>query len=498
MKRAAGRVLALELAALALAALALHAPDFTVTDMDGYYHLRHAWLYGTLGPWLHEFPWVECSAIHDQGADLWYGFHVLLIPLTWLSDLVLALRAGAVAVTLASLLAVHAAVRRLDAAWPIVWTLLFAFGSADLSFRLTMLRPHPLSLGLCLWLFALLAGPRPARWPALLAVSALLAWIHLALAWIPGLVLAAASAERLARERRWPDPAQALAVAGGTALGALARPNPAGALRLAWIQVVEVQRAKSQGALQVGHELVPLDLGTFAGQLSPLLILLLAGAALIWGCGRAERRAARWSGFALALAFLALACASARRATELFIGFAVLSLAGAVTAGRRLAPRALPALAAAAVALLALRAWPVAREYRRFVAQPFAFAPECMRGAATWLAAHAAPDEVALNVHWDRFAQLFFWNPRNRYVNGMDPIFEYAHDPRLCLAHELLAHDAAEGIATDLRAVVRRGFGASYVVTERSRTPRLVERLAHEPGFEPVFDGGDEVVFRVR
>src|SRR5262245_55149153 len=157
MKRAAGRVLALELAALALAALALHAPDFTVTDVDGYYHLRHAWVYGTLGPWLHEFPWVECSAIHDQGADLWYGFHVLLIPLTWLSDLVLALRAGAVAVTLASLLAVHAAVRRLDAAWPIVWTLLFALGSADLSFRLTMLRPHPLSLGLCLWLFALLA-----------------------------------------------------------------------------------------------------------------------------------------------------------------------------------------------------------------------------------------------------------------------------------------------------------------------------------------------------
>src|SRR5262249_58306781 len=137
----------------------------------------------------------------------------------------------------------------------------------------------------------------------------------------------------------------------------------------------------------------------------------------------------------------------------------------------------------------AVGAWPAAGEYRRFLAQPFAFAPERMRGAATWLAAQGAPDEVALNVHWDRFAQLFFWNPRNRYVNGMDPIFEYAHDPRLCLAHELLAHDAAEGIATDLRAVVRRGFGASYVVTERSRTPRLVERLAPEPAFEPGFAG---------
>jgi len=517
-------------AVILVLALSLHAPGFVVTDADGYYHLRHAWVYATEGPLAHAFPWVQASAIRAEAADLWYGFHLLLVPLTWLTDPAQAIRVGAFGVTGGALGLAFLALRRLGAAMPLGWTALLAVASADLAFRLTMLRPHALSLGAVLWLFALLHAPEPAdrrgspAWLPAFLVAGLLAWMHLALAWVAVVVLVAAALATAVLTRAMPAWRPACGLLGGLVAGWLARPRPLGAARLAWIQVVEFQRAKARGAIQVGHELLPLDLPLFVSQLAPLA-LAAAGTATLLLASRPRRThpapsAATWSALALSAAFLTLGFASARRATEFFVGFTVLFLARAwsdlaradAPVRRRAAAPAwnrrsvTTAALAILVAFCALRALPVVREYRRLVS--FHFAPERFRQTGAWLAEHAA-GQVAFNAHWDRFAQLFCWNPRTYYINGMDPIFEYAVSPRLHGIHHLLSVDAIEtfvtpegrrraGIDKDLRTLLAEDFGARWIVTEGQRTPRLVQYLSSAPEFERAFAAGDELVFRIR
>ena len=76
------------LAAVAVFAAAIHARLHSPADADSYYHVRHARLYLTGGVLQTAFPWAQYSVIRTHAADLWYGFHVLLLPLASLDDLV--------------------------------------------------------------------------------------------------------------------------------------------------------------------------------------------------------------------------------------------------------------------------------------------------------------------------------------------------------------------------------------------------------------------------
>src|SRR3989344_9023155 len=75
----------------------------TLGGIDGYYHIRHAWIYATQGIFNSDFPWLQYSAMGQLGADIWYGFHLLLIPFSFFGDLLLGLRLAATIITFAAL-----------------------------------------------------------------------------------------------------------------------------------------------------------------------------------------------------------------------------------------------------------------------------------------------------------------------------------------------------------------------------------------------------------
>ncbi|HEY7410136.1 MAG TPA: hypothetical protein VII13_05315, partial [Vicinamibacteria bacterium] len=83
----AGLPHAASLLAIALGSTVLHSLSVNFPDPDSFYHLRHAWVYATRGLAHGSFPWLEFSLVGRTGADLWYGFHVLLVPLTGFGDL---------------------------------------------------------------------------------------------------------------------------------------------------------------------------------------------------------------------------------------------------------------------------------------------------------------------------------------------------------------------------------------------------------------------------
>src|SRR5262249_18679948 len=84
-----------------------------IADSDSFYHIRHAWEYRIRGIGDSSFPWAQYSAVRTCGADIWYGFHLLMIPVTLLHPLLNGIYGGAFAVTVASLWLLFLAFRRL-------------------------------------------------------------------------------------------------------------------------------------------------------------------------------------------------------------------------------------------------------------------------------------------------------------------------------------------------------------------------------------------------
>ncbi len=488
-----------------------------VSDVDSFYHMRHSWLYRANGFFDSSFPWAQFSVVRVQAADLWYGFHILTIPLTWLGSLVDAIYVGGFLVTVSSLSLFFLCFRKLGVRWPLFWVFFLALICADVLYRLTMVRPHPLSLGLNLLLFSLLVGkPEKATRVAIFLVAAALAWLHLALIWLPVFVVGLVCLVRLLHRQspRWAD---VMAFVPGLTLGVLLRPHPFGALHLAYVQVVKLLLEK-QGDLNLsfGIELYPFYWQAFVDMFVPITILLAGAIGYLLWMRRSRQwlrldldtRVALWASLLLGLVFYVMSFTVARRSHEVFFGAATIFLALVFHRARQPSRHSFGAQLGVPAALLAVLALPFDISILDEI-EARAFHPGKMQAVGEWLHSHAQPGEVVFHTHWDRFAELFFWNPGNYYINGMDPIFEYAYDPGLAWKNRYYELDVATEATcanhpcttdqiTATRPCLKEDFRASYVVIEPDRTPNLSVYLVSTAGFSKVFESPTRVqIFRV-
>ncbi len=510
------------LVATVLAAHLALAPK--IAGSDAFYHIGQAKVYLQRGLFDTSLPWATQSIIRDLGADLWWGFHMVLLPFALVPDVATGIRLAAVVFTLLFSGAVFWLLRRHrvpGAAW---WTVGLLVAVPNVLFRLVMVRPHVLSLALALLLLSFLAR---GRWWQVLLASAAIVWLHLALFWMaPGIVVAY-TLGRLAVRRRADDPgvpvaAALAAVLVGTALGWVLRPHPVASAQLAWVQIGRLFAEKATGQpLTFGVELLPLPIRELVTMSWSFLLVwtatLVAAVTMTvrqWR-GRdgvspdpalpAPERVLLVTSVLCSLAFLGVTVLSARRALVEFTTFGFLAIplvwsrmpAGL---GRRVAVGAL------AMILVAHVPWAVRRDLLnvRLAASP----PDLRKEAATWLAANTAPGDIVFHLHWDDFGPLFAWNRSNRYLGGMDPIFQLAHDPAhyweffflsadLTTSYTCDAFPCSAGTATDTPTAITRDFGAHWVLVEPARNPKLTTYFLHDRHFELALETQHEAVFRV-
>jgi len=512
------------LVAVAFTVLAAHLSLFPqIADLDGFYHLGHAAAYAEGSPFDTAFPWATQSVIADRGADMWWGFHVLLLPFTSIDDVAWGVRAAALVLTLVLAVCFHGVLRRhrvTGAGW---WTAALFLAVPNVLFRFVMLRPHMLSLSAGLVLVSVLARGR--WWQALLA-SSLITWLHLSIFWMaPGIAAAyalvravevAAGAPREGARGVGPGAAVAAALAG-TALGWLLRPHPLEAGSLAGVQIIRLFAQKAtEEPLLFAAELFPLDLtGLLRSALLFLVVWLgaLSATLILAARGRLdplarEERTLLFTTFLVSGAYLLLSVISARRAIVEWVAFGTLALALAapllapmIPASRR---RALAGVVALVVgAHLAWGAW-----RHSLNVELIAFAPDTMEGPAAYLARNAEPGDVVFHAKWDNFGPLFARNRASLYLGGMDPIFQFAHDARrywefFYLSADLTtewtcdAYPCMSGAATDTYRVLRERFGARWVVVEPRRNPRLSLYLLNEPRYALRLETAREALFEI-
>lgn len=527
-----GRASALPLLALAAVVAAGHLSLLPrIADLDGFYHMGHARLYAESSVFDTALPWATQSVIGDGGGDLWWGFHVVLLPFAAAFGVEIGLQLAALLLT--SMLAVTVVwiLRRHGVDGAEWWAALFLLAVPNVFFRHLMLRPHVLSLGGALALVSVLVRGR--AWHVAL-LSAGMSWLHLSLFWLAPAVATTyalcrvpvtAVLGRAVPDRGVPIRLAVPAALAGSALGWVLRPDALATASLVYVQLVQLFALKATDApLTFATELAPLSPLELARTSGAFLPAWLAGTALLVGRGAAALRRAPRQGdppslgqeratlaltcMVVSSAFLVLALTSARRAMEQWVsfGFLLLPLLAPDVISRVRAPRARLVRAGLVIVVAAHLAW---GGWRHTVnVQHVAFPSNSLRDAAAFLERSSTPGDIVFHARWDNFGPLFARNRTNRYLGGMDPIFQFAHDPASYWEFFYLSADATTewtcdafpcraGVATDTHTALNDHFGARWVLVEPRRNPRLSLYLLNDPRFALVHETRHEAVFEI-
>lgn len=482
-----------------------------ILDPDQFYHFRHATLYKGGGLAVTDFPWTQFSIWKLYSADIWYGFHVLLIPFTYFADELLGMKFATIFLATVFLTAFYLVLRRHKIAHPFFWTAFLYFSAPDLLFRLNMSRPQILSFAL---LTLLLSFFIRGRWWPVFLLSAFLAFFHLSLFWTAILVGAIAALWVFVFEKKleWQ---KLLAVIGGLIVGWLLRPNPIGALKILWVQLFELVFEKQSGVqLLFGSELLPLDWETIKFQLIPALILWLVAIIIFVWMARRERlkhadattKIMLGASLSLSLVFLVLAFVIGRRASDLWGIYSILFAAQLFSWWLLYKSRGWLWLGLTTILLFM-----IARHsyiFSLYIQASNTYPPDHLKEASLWLKENSPPKEVVFHAAWDSFPFLFFWNQKNYYINGADPIFQYAFNKELYWKNHSIALSGKPytcgspppcqpETSEDLYTVLSRDFSASFIVVELDRNSGLNQNLAKDKRFERVFQTGQEVVYKL-
>ena len=517
------------LALSAIVAAIFHFSLTNIADLDSFYYIRLAWIYRTRGVFDVDFPWIEYSVIKNLSSSLWYGFGLFLIPFTYFEDLVIGIKLAGTVLTVMALSLYYWVMKRCELKMPLLWPFLFFFSAANVLYQFLMTRPQLLSVALSPLLFSLLVTrtDNPDRSESdsarrcvilLFLTSFALTWFHLNFVWLAAVVLTVVTVIAGLVEKRLPWKS-ITAVLAGAILGWLARPNPLGAARLLYIQVVQQLLEKQSGlTLLLGTENLPLSSTILFRNFIPFSLLWLSAMVIMaafFSHANAQSPAKRillWSSLALSWIFFLLTVSVGRRSYNLWTAFGVIFIAGVFTyvisslsslTGRRIRNVALWAIVGISIFL----AFDSTSKTINFISRS-GYPPDMLRGAALWLKENSRPGDVVFNLRWSNFSPLFFWNQQNHYVGGLDPIFQYAYDPKLYWKfHHLAANPSikqtcaaavcSKEVLEDIYAVLVRDFKAKYVVVgkEHRAAYNFFER---DVRFDKKFETNHEAVYLVK
>jgi hypothetical protein len=492
-------------------------------EVDGYYHVKLASLYGT-GEFpltSGEFPWMAWTSFGKRFADWQLGYHLVLVPFTWIG---LVLGAKVSVAVLAALLAatVHAILRAERV--PLAWLLALLAGVLS---DLYLLRSHlvrPTTLVVTLLLVVAWCAARRRYRALFLATFALLvvyAVPHNALA-----VLVVACVAVLASERHlsWKLPAVVL---GAITAAILVHPGfwrwegsffgRNHALFGVWEQMDGSLAAAKAGnrvlvdgrkiALQAPAEFhAPARAEIERSFTAPLALLALA-LLLALLPGRAPRDPFLLTALGLALLYFGLFLQHIRF-FEYWIPFTVLALGAALRrwlgdeparglrewwTGPRWRVAGGVLLAGGALALVGRETHAAVGRTLELVDSGATGGGLDYEGAAAWLAANSEPGELVFHDRWPAFAPLFFFDHRNRYVVGLDPYFFFQEDPQAYQRWLAASNGSLSPLET--RAVVL-DLGARLAFTRRRSD--FAAQLTAAPGVELAYEDRRFVVLRVR
>ena len=145
--------------------------------------------------------------------------------------------------------------------------------------------------------------------------------------------------------------------------------------------------------------------------------------------------------------------------------------------------------------------------YENFL--PKTYRPDRAQEASRWLADNSETNDIVFHTRWEQFAELFFWNQKNYYINGMDPIFEYIYTPSLYWKQHFFSTDQAgamtcgavrckQDTTEESYKVLKEDFHARFVYVQKDKNPNFLKYLLSDNRFEKKFENKDDIVFGIK
>lgn len=390
-------------------------------DPDAQFHLTVAKLMPAW-PTSTQFFWLPFTSWGNAYADQHYLFHLFLKPLVLLQVGQLVIVLG----FLLNLVSFNWLLKQITTHNRIPWLWLYAFGSADLFTRVSLVKAEATGM-VFLFLFAGLLIKR--KWAWLLPVMALYTlWYGASMLSLVILATYCATELLLRKTILLRPVCWALA---GLCLGVLLHPQSAALPALLYDQITGAGLLRN---IPGGNEWY----GQPAAFLPDNILIFLPWViSLVYMYKiRAQVTPTHWF-IALsssALFFLAL---YSNRLTLYWVPFAVLLTAYALPTPIHKMYGELsnaPDQALRKTLVVLLLAFGVARGVQNIynitaTIHRIGLPVSRLRGAAEWLDARTQPGDVITNTSWHIFPELLYWNTKNRYIAGEDPAFLWIADP---------------------------------------------------------------------
>lgn len=481
-------------------------------DPDSFYHARILTVMLEQGV-LYQFPWLQQTSLAQHFTDHHLLYHLISLPWLYWFEPVTALKITqvwlVVALTVALLKNAQQLLRRFHGS--VIVALLVLFTVAPFLVRLNLLKASALALLLFFCSLYVLFQKRYG-WALLIAMMYVYAHGGFILTLVIALCLFAgdtiAGSLRVTRCKLG-DPRPIWATVIGTILGVVINPYFPNNLGFYWQQLVQIGFVNYHSVIAVGAEWYPFDQGEFVGLVSIILIGVV-GAIVV---GVQQRRRYLYDAPAISLCILSILLCIATLRSRRFIEYFVpvvwlwcvyMIIPQLVDNGwrkklqwlkREFGRGYLPFMIYMIFAIVfngGKSIW-IAYTTLHQDATPIT----TFQGASDWLRTNTQEGEIVFHASWDDWPILFYHNPHNYYLVGLDPTFMYLYNRNQYQRWQ----DISNGKVKDnVASEIKQSFHARYVFidTTNSSAQLFAAYLARDAQTERVFADDTTQVYHLK
>ncbi len=445
---------------------------------DGWRHVKFAHRLATEGRAALADPW-HLQYFWPKPIDGWFGYHLLLAPLTVAFGMITGTKILTSAVCAGIAYVLLALFEKSQVTWKLGWVFVATFGSGIVLYRALFCRPFLFSI--LLVLTATLFTLRRSGW-GIFAVSI----IHALCYSIVFLVALPVFVSLLFRRDR-----RSAVLAGscllGLCIGAALNPYFPENLHFYGVQTIAPITVGTTNDLDVGGELEPLSIWWIVSSFPVMVLYVSASIRLFW----MRRRGIPGSDALLLFTMATLTLLVSLRMARMFDYFIPLALVfAAAVLSDWLVARANDAkyIAFFAFFFCSLNAFTT---WRQVIVAP---TPMKFKGISDYLLRQPSPSLI-FNTHWGVYHFLYYLNSRDQYIVGIDPTFMYLMDAGRYWLWRHISNDEpvtcdqpfCKAVSKSISAAITEDFHAGYVIVDRAKNPHLDAYLGSSPVFKEVY-----------
>ncbi len=492
-----------------------------IGDPDGFYHAKIA-TFLAQGKLLDSLPWMQFTTLTEYFTDHHLLYHILLVPFTYLTDPLIAVKIAAVLFTALMIVVFYWLLKKLHVAYPYIFTLLFITLSGT-NFRLSLIKVTPLSL-LIIWLLIYALFTRKI-W-LLLILAFIFVWLYAGwpLAVLIAIIYLITDSvynhfhksklklfwnkvihvfkEEKTKVKNW---IIFLIILAGIVLGLLINPYNLHNLYFYYQQIIQIALINMVGQLPVGSEwygtniMKVISAAPHLFVLSSIIIVFLVG-----NYNRISKKT--WFSFFLAFAFLLLTIKS-RRYVEYFYPFLLLFTACGFTDLKKLInwkkiKRAWRKLGKALriylfVSFLILSILIMPHVFKQILTHqyPKNWPMGKFQASSEWLKSGTPEGSIVFHSSWDEWPLLFYYNTHNHYIVGLDPTFMYNFDPEL----SQLYYNITTGEDNyNVIGKINNTFKADYIfISKRDRHQKFINNVEKSKAAQLLYEDEEAKIYMV-